>query len=418
MSNAISWLGFAKLSSRRALLPVVAIVVVSVCAFGTSIASAATPAKYTSSSRLTGTKTGKPHLAVTVSAAGSGGRKITNVKITLPSGFAFTHTKGHVNVAGKRFSSSARGRSLTVTPKSAASELRITVSHAAITESRKARASKAGRVRIGVTEQTTPGTKTKPGLNALEGTLKTVESQLATGQKALTTNVNGIVKKVNNECPAIAKTLMTGIKKTPGAKKIQAALLQSYDSFLLSSMPSLIKGYNSIASLLKPLGYTSEQPFSDLRDLAALGGAGIALESKQFCSSLKGILTTDTDTTLTSVEKSLEKQINAYAGDLTNVQAGFTKLENTLKNEAAAVQSVLSPKQLKTLTGLITSITGQLKNATGAGTTSSNPVAAALSDLLNKLSGGSLTGTSNPLSALGTLLGSLLSGLLSILGGL
>jgi peptidoglycan hydrolase CwlO-like protein len=421
MSKAISRLGSLKASPHRAWLPVLAIVVVSVCAFSTSIASAATPAKYKSSVKLTGTKTGKPTLKVTVSDGVKGGRKITKVAITLPSGFKFSkHTKGHVKVAGKRFSGSASGRTLTIKPRNASAALKIDVNHAAITESKKARAARVGKVKLKVTEQTTPGTKTKSQLNALQSALGQIESELGSGQKTLTTNVNSLYNKVSADCPSIAGQLKTLIDSNSGSEQLQAALLQSYDSFLGSSIPSLIKGYGSIESLLAPLGYTSSQPFTDISQLAGVGSNGFALNSKEFCSGLKQILTTSSDATLTSIESALEKQINSYAGDLTDIQKGFTKLETTLKSEASAVQSVLSPSQLTTLEGLLSSITGQLKDVGGSGTTSSNPVASALSTLLNDLSGGtgSLSSTTNPLSSLQSVLGSILSGLGGILGGL
>jgi hypothetical protein len=426
MSTVISRPGSQKLSPHRVLIPMLAIVVVSVCAFGTSIASAATPAKYKSSVKFTGTKKGKPTLKVTVSDNVIGGRKITKVAIRVPSGFTFDkkHAAGNVKVAGTSVSRTVRGRTLTIRPKRAAAKLTIRVSHEAITESRKARTARGGKVKLTVAETTAPGTKTSAQLNALQSSLALIEKQLNSGQKDLTTNVNKLYDKVSTECPTVAGDLKTAIDSNSGTKQLQTALLASYRSFLGSGLSSMIKAYESIDSLLTPLGYTSGQPFTDISDLASLGGQGLSLQSKAFCSTLKGILTTDTDKTLTSVEKTLEKQIKEYSGDITDIQAGFSKLETTLKKEAKAAKSVLSPKQLKTLEGLLTALTGSLGKVGGSGTTgSSNPVASALSTLLTDLSGGTgaLSGSSNPLASLETALGplgTLLSDLGGILGGL
>jgi hypothetical protein len=340
---------------------------------GLTAQAASAPAKYKSTVKFTGTKQGKPTLKVMVSDKVKGGRKITRVAITLPSGFSFDKKKavGHIKVADKRFEAGVKGKTkgqtLTIDPKNASETLTIDVNHVAIIESKKARAAKAGKVKLKINEVSASSSSGGGGGGGGGGT---------TGKSVCGTSSTTPAGDLENTITGLVTDLQGLAKSSP-----------SLGGLLGDTVSNLGNTVCSVGTSISGVG---------------TGSAGSAAE-------------TDLTTAASDLQAALtDLGSQNTSGAETQLQAAATQFENALEAGGSEL-STAGTSALTELEGTFATITNALEGAAG-GSSGSNPAASlesALSSLETELGG------SNPLSGLlGGLVGDLSNTLSQLTSGL
>jgi hypothetical protein len=341
-------------------------------ASGVTAQAASAPAKYKSTVKFTGTKKGKPSLKVTVSDKVKGGRKITRVAITLPKGFTFNKktTRGHVKVIGKRFSGGVHGRTLTIDPRNPDASLTIEINHKAIKESKKARAAKAGKVKLKVTEKKPAkkgGGGGKTGASACGTTSTTTAGDLDNTLTTLITDLQGLGSSdpglgglLGNTVTNLGQTvcsLGSGINGVGSGSAGSGAQtdLQSALADVQTALTDLGKQNTS--------GAESEfqKAATEFQDALTAGGSSLSTEAQSALTELEGYFATFTNTLEGLGTGSGSNPAGALTGALTSLESelsGSNPLSGLLGTLLGTVDS--------TVTGLLGDLTSSFGN-TAAG---------------------------------------------------